>query len=315
MGIETGASMNFDPAVSGNTNSFWIPELFSNKVQVAFRKASVAEGITNTDYYGEISQYGDTVNIIKEPQIGTSDYTRHATLSGTDLTDEELVLTVDQAKYFQFVVDDLEKRFSHVNWQQIAADNAGYKLKDAMDTNVLTAMFAGAATSLGGDTVDVADTNYDGTGPIDLLGSDATGLDPVDVMARMARTLDDANVPEENRWFVAKPEFYEQLAKTNSKLMSVDYNQGEGGLRNGLVASGQVRGFKMYKSNNIPATTNATGQCLAGHLSSTATATALSTVETVRSTTSFEDIVRGLMVWGRKVLRDDALVKGIYTID
>lgn len=59
MGFETGASMNFDPAVSGNTNSFWLPDLFSKKVQVAFRKASVAEGITNTDYYGEISQFGD----------------------------------------------------------------------------------------------------------------------------------------------------------------------------------------------------------------------------------------------------------------
>lgn len=317
MGFETGASMNFDPAVSNNTNSFWLPDVFSKKVQVAYRKASVAEAITNTDYYGEISQFGDTVNIIKEPQISTSAYTRHATLSSTDLTDEELVLTIDQAKYFQFVVDDLEKRFSHVNWQTIAADNAGYKLKDDMDSNVLTAMFSGVASAnvLGADDANAADSNFDGTGPIDLLGSDGTGVDPVDVMARMARVLDDANVPEENRWFVAKPEFYEQLAKTNSKLMSVDYNQGEGGLRNGLVASGQVRGFQMYKSNNIPTTTNATGQCLAGHISSTATATALSTVETVRSTTSFEDIVRGLMVWGRKVLRDDALVKAIYTID
>lgn len=315
MGFETGASMNFDPAVSGNTNSFWLPEVFSKKVQVAFRKSSVAEAITNTDYMGEISGFGDTVNIIKEPQIGVADYTRHSTLSATDLTDEELVLTVDQAKYFQFVVDDIETRFSQVNWQTIAADNAAYKLKDAMDSNVLAAMFTGAGTSLGGDTADAADTNYDGTGPVDLLGSDGTGVDPVDLMARMARTMDDSNVPEENRWFIAKPEFYEQLAKTNSKLMSVDYNQGEGGLRNGLVASGQIRGFKMYKSNNIPATTNATGQCLAGHMSSTATATAMSTVETIRSTTSFEDIVRGLMVWGRKVLRNDALVKGIYTID
>lgn len=315
MGFETGASMNFDPAVSGNANSFWLPSIFSKKVQVAFRKSSVAEAITNTDYFGEISQYGDTVNIIKEPQISTSAYTRHSTLSNTDLTDEELVMTIDQAEYFQFVVDDLEKRFSHVNWQQIAADNAAYKLKDSRDTNVIAAMFAGAGTSLGADDVNAADTNYDTTGPIDLLGSDGTGLDPVDVMARMARTLDDANVPEENRFFLAKPEFYEQLAKSNSKLMSVDYNQGEGGLRNGLVASGQIRGFKMYKSNNIPATTNATGQCLAGHMSSTASASALSTVETIRDNDSFRDKVRGLLVWGRKVLRDDALVKGIYTID
>ena len=108
MGFETGASMNFDPAVSGQTNSSWLPEVFSKKVQVAFRKSAVAEAICNTDYMGEIAQFGDTVNIIKEPQISVNSYTRDATLSSTDLTDEELVLQVDQAKYFQFEVDDLE---------------------------------------------------------------------------------------------------------------------------------------------------------------------------------------------------------------
>jgi len=147
MGFETGASMNFDPAVSGQTNSSWLPEVFSKKVQVAFRKSAVAEAICNTDYMGEIAQFGDTVNIIKEPQISVNSYTRDATLSSTDLTDEELVLQVDQAKYFQFEVDDLEARFSHVNWQQIASDNAAYKLKDSFDSNVLQAAVTGATTN------------------------------------------------------------------------------------------------------------------------------------------------------------------------
>lgn len=311
MGFETGTSMNFDPAVAGQTNSSWLPEVFSKKVQVAFRKSAVAEAICNTDYMGEIAQFGDTVNIIKEPQISVNSYTRDATLSSTDLTDEELVLQVDQAKYFQFEVDDLEARFSHVNWQQIASDNAAYKLKDSFDSNVLQAAVNGATTNTYGTA----------SAPIDT-GHASGEVDPLNVLARLARQLDDNNVPEENRWVVAAPQFYEELAQTSSKLMSVDYNQGDGGLRNGLVASGSLRGFKMYKSNNMPTVTG-TGSfsgsslptVLAGHMSAMSCAQSLSTVETVRSTTSFRDIVRGLLVWGRKVLRPESLALATITID
>jgi len=310
MGLETGSGMNFDPAVTGNTNSFWLPEIFSKKVQVAFRKSSVVEAITNTDYTGEIAQFGDTVNIIKEPQISVYDYTRHGSITATDLTDEELTMQIDQAKAFQFEVDDLEKRFSHVNWQQIASDNAAYKLKDAMDTNVLDAIVGASGINTYGSV----------SAPI-VTGHDSGETDPLDVLARLARQLDDANVPEENRWVVAAPSFYEELAKTNSKLLSIDYNAGQGSLRNGLVASGALRGFQMYKSNNTPTATGTgsyTGTSLplvvAGHMSAVSTAQALSTVETVRSTTSFVDVVRGLLVWGRKVLRPEGIAVA-YTTD
>ena len=308
MGFEAGTT-NWNPATTGQTNSFWLPEVFSKKVQVAFRKSAVAEAICNTDYMGEISQFGDTVNIIKEPTITVEDYTRATTsLNSTNLTDEELVLQIDQAKYFQFKVDDLEKRFSHVNWQQIASDNAAYQLKDAFDSNVITAAVAGATSNTYGTD----------SSPIDT-GFDTSETDPLDVLARLARLLDDQNVPEENRWVVAKPEFYEELAKTSSKLMSVDYNQGNGGLRNGLVASGELRGFKMYKSNNVPTPSGsgvtATHNILAGHMSAVSCAQALSTVESVRDNNSFKDIVRGLLVWGRKVLRPEALALAKIKID
>jgi len=307
MGFEAGTT-NYNPATSGQTNSFWLPEVFSKKVQVAFRKSAVAEAICNTDYMGEIAQFGDTVNIIKEPTITVTDYTRATTsLSSTVLTDQELVLQVDQAKYFQFKVDDLEKRFSHVNWQQVASDNAAYQLKDAFDVNVITAAVAGIGSNTYGTVAAPIDTGH------------ATGeVDPLDVLARLARLLDDANVPEENRWVVAKPEFYEELAKTSSKLLSVDYNQGNGGLRNGLVASGELRGFKMYKSSNVPTPSgsgNPTHQILAGHMSAVSCAQSLSTVESIRDNDSFKDIVRGLLVWGRKVLRPEALALAIIKID
>ena len=99
--------------------------------------------------------------------------------------------------------------------------------------------------------------------------------------------------------------------------MSSDFNQGDGGVRNGLVASGQIRGFSLYKSSNVPAVTgtNSTGQCLGGHMSSTATAQSILNIETLRDTNSFGDIVRGLHVYGRQVLRDDAIIKAVYAID
>jgi hypothetical protein len=316
---------------SPQANSFWVPEIFSKKVQLAYRKSAVCEAITNTDYTGEISQFGDTVNIIKEPDISVTAYTRGLALSSTALTDHELVLTIDQANYFQFQIDDLEEKFSHVNWQAIASDRAGYKLKDAVDVDILSYIY----TTLSADTTygiasAVSDTHfYGGTGgasnpdPIDV-GHDSGEVDPLNVLARLARYLDAANIPEDMRWVVAGPEFYEQLILTNSKLISVDYNGGSGDLRNGLVASGKLRGFQMYKSNNLPepaeasTTTFTTGKLslvLAGHMSAVASATALTKVETVRSTTTFADIVRGLHVWGRKVLRPESLAASIMYID
>ena len=143
-----GSTYNF--ALSGNqSNGFFIPEIYSKKVQIALRKSAVAEAICNTDYMGEIANFGDTVNIIKEPQITVNDYTRGLTVNSTNLTDAELVLTIDQAKSFSFKLDDLERRFSHVNFQAIASDNAAYKLKDAMDSNILTAISAGAGVTTG----------------------------------------------------------------------------------------------------------------------------------------------------------------------
>ncbi len=308
-----GSTYNF--ALSGNqANGFFIPEIYSKKVQIALRKAAVAEAICNTDYMGEISSFGDTVNIIKEPQIAVADYTRGLAVTSTALTDQELVLTVDQAKSFSFKIDDLEKRFSHINFQAIAADNAAYALRDAMDSNILAAINAGATVTTGMGTTST---------PIDI-GFASGEVDPLNQMALAAKELDEANAPEDGRWFVAAPEWYNQLSNSASKLLSVDFNAGQGSIRNGLVASGLLRGFQMYKSNNLP-TNDLSGAtpagsatapvALFGHMSSTAAASSMNKVETVRDTGTFSDIVRGLMVWGRKVLRPEVAGKIIYTID
>jgi hypothetical protein len=316
----TDTDANFANSVAGQTNSFFLPSVYSKKVLNFFRKASVVEAITNTDYAGEISAYGDSVKIIKEPVISVSDYTRGSDTTDTKLTDQEITLVVDSAKAFKFIVDDIETNMSHVNFKEVASSSAAYALKDSYDAAVLATMFAGVSASapdhiIGADaaagTGGVAET----TASVDLLGSDGTGVDAIDLMARMARLLDDQNVPEEGRWFVAPPSFYEELAQSGSKLLSVDFNAGQGSIRNGLVSSGKLRGFDMYKSNNIAATSTATGKVMAGHMSSTATANTILSTEVLRDPTSFGDIVRGLHVYGAKVLRDEALVSAFYSID
>ena len=302
---------------SGNN---FMPELYSKKVLNFFRKASVAEAITNTDYAGDISAFGDSVKIIKEPVITVDQYERGGAVTATTLTDNEVTLVVDTANAFKFIVDDIETSMSHVNFKEVASSSAAYALRDAFDTGVIAKLFAGTSASapnhiLGSDSAtDLAAGTFDGTGNLDI-GYASGEHDPIDVLSHMARLLDEQSVPEEGRWFLANPEFYEQLVQSSSKLMSVDFNAGQGSIRNGLVSSGKLRGFDMYKTNNIAATTNAAGKCIAGHMSSTCTAQTIINTEVVRDTASFGDIVRGLHVYGAKVLRPEALVSAFYGID
>ena len=316
----TDTNGNFGNSVTGQTNSFFLPKVYSKQVLNFFRKSSVAEAITNTDYAGEIAAYGDSVRIIKEPEITVYQYERGADVTKTALTDQEVTLVIDTANAFKFIVDDIETNMSHVNFRDVATSSAAYALRDAFDAGVIASMFAGVSASspnhiLGSDNAtDLAAGTFDGTGNLDI-GFAASEHDPIDVLSRMARLLDEQNVPEEGRWFLASPEFYEILVQSSSKLLSVDYNAGQGSIRNGLVSSGKLRGFDMYKTNNIAAASNAAGKCLAGHMSATATAQTITSTEVIRDPDSFGDIVRGLHVYGSKVLRGDAMVSAFYGID
>ena len=312
-----------DPVEGAYGNNFgastnFLPAIYSKKVLNFFRKSSVIEAVTNTDYAGEISAFGDSVKIIKEPTITVHQYERGADVAATKLTDEETTLVVDVANAFKFIVDDIESKMSHVNFKEVAASSAAYALKDAFDAGVLSTLVDGAALYTDADHVLGADSStklaanlYDGAGAIDLNSGET---DPLDVLARMARLLDEANVPEEGRYIVAGPAFYEQLSQSNSKLLSVDFNAGQGSIRNGLVTSGKLRGFSMYRSNNMPAQTNATGVIVAGHMSACATAQTITSTEVIRDPDSFGDICRGLHVYGAKVLRPEALVTAYYSV-
>lgn len=345
------------PKATGYTNlpnGAFSATIYSKKVQLALRKESVIEAITNTDYMGEISNMGDSVRIIKEPSVEIVDYKRGTTMSSQDLSDDDFSLIIDQANAFQFQVDDIETKHSHVNFIDLATDNAAYKLKDAFDKNILgylagydwTGSAWAARTASAGDKADAAAgadellaankldaTAFGGTAgnSIPLAAGGGTGAitSPLAVLNRLARKMDEANVPTEDRWFVADPVFYELLMDENSKLINNDYAGGQDAgdiLRNGRVVNGKIRGFKVYKSLNLPykgtgagatasagSTTNF-GVIVAGHQSAVASAQQISKTESFRSPETFADVVRGLNLFGRKILRPEALMVAKYNV-
>ena len=290
------------------------PTIFSQRVLNFFRTASVVEGITNNDYYGELGSYGDTVRIILEPTINVAAYTRGATVTSQALVDNEITLEISQANRFQFQVDDIEVKLSHVNWESLATGSATYALKNAYDKEVLTFMATSAkANNYLGDTgangtIETFANLAGATAVPILLGFSVGQVDPMNLLSRMAVVLDEAEVPEEGRYVVVSPRFMELLARTDSKLLSTDYNQGEGGLRNGLVMTGKLRGFSIYKTNNCPKGLATVDHIIAGHMAAVATVSSIDKVEKIRSETTFADIIRGLHVYGRGVVRPESLV-------
>ena len=311
---------------SGN----FTPSIFSQKVLKFFRRASVVEDITNTDYAGEIENFGDTVNIIKEPTITVSSYTRGAVVNPQDLADDQTTLVVDQANAFAFKIDDIEERQSHINWEALSTSSGAYSLKRAYDANVLDLMAtsAGLTGESGAATAQIAGIGTLGTA-LDVGGASTPGDTAVNVMLKMSRALDDQSVPEENRWFVAPPLWYTHLFSAGGKIAEVQVTGDQvSPLRNGMALQGTIAGFKCYKSTALNssggtdqvtisglATDGTEHTIMAGHISSTATASHIAKTEVVRSTESFSDVVRGLHVFGRKVLRAEAIVRGQVSLD
>ena len=286
-------------------NEKWNPAIYSQKVLKFFRRSSIAEAITNTDYAGEIENFGDTVKIIKEPTVSVSSYTRGAVVNTQDLTDAEITLTVDQGNYFAFKVDDIEERQSHVNWESLATSSGAYQLKKAYDYNVLKAIADNAATSSTAGTAGSSITTN-------------TGNLAADYLAIAGRVLDENDVPEENRWFVANPEFYQMLRKADAKLMDASVTgENMSALMNGAITDRKIHGFTLYQTNVIttgstgvaasytlgPAATSGETYAFFGHMSAVATASHIAKTEVIRDPDSFADIVRGLHVFGRKVLK------------
>jgi hypothetical protein len=341
-------------------NGNFSPIIYSKKVQLAFRKAATVGDITNSDYFGEIAAQGDTVRIIKEPEISVQSYTRGTTVTAQDLDDEDFTLVVDKSNYFAFKMDDIEEAHSHVNFMDLATDRAAYRLADQYDQEVL-GYLSGFKQSALHAKADTANDTASGEKAVLTAGDDellssmklkksdfgnittasagdhsipvtarmpgATSLptatvSPAMVVARMKRLLDQQQVDTQGRWLVIDPVFMEILSDEDSRFMNGDYGE-SGGLRNGLVIN-NFHGFRLYSSSNLPAVgtgpgTSGTanqnanfGVLVAGHDSAVATAEQINKTETYRDPDSFADIVRGMHLYGRKILRPEAIVTAKY---
>ena len=334
--------------------------IYSKKVQLAFRKKSTTSDITNSDYFGEISSQGDTVRIIKEPEISVSSYARGTQVNAQDLDDEDFSLVIDKANYFAFKIDDIEEAHSHVNFMDLATNRAAYRLADQHDQEVL-GYLSGYKQSALHTAANTVNDQTNGTVAVSTAGTDelltsmklikgsfgnitaggdnsvpvaarlpgATALptlyvSPVMLINRMGRLLDQQNVDKDGRWLVIDPVMLEVLMDEDSRFLNADFGD-SGGLRNGLVMN-KWNGFRVYVSNNLPqvgggaATTGTADQntdygvIVAGHDSAVASAEQINKTESYRDQDSFADIVRGMHLYGRKILRPEALVNAKYNL-
>lgn len=282
----------------------FIPEIWSAQLLVSLKKSLVygQPSSVNRNYEGEISQYGDTVHItnILRPSIG--DYQAHgvdnASGTGSDITFEQVnddtrALTIDQSKYFAFEIDDIEKRQERGSTMGDAASEAAYNLGDVSDQYLAGVMKAGVAASNQLPQVN------DGT-----TDASATGAALIQMFIDMKVRLDEENVRSQGRWVVISPSMHGKLLGTE-QFVRVDASGSAEALRNGQV--GRAFGFDVVLSNNVPRTSGA-DTAIAGYAGATTYAEQIAKVEGVRLEKRFADGLKGLHLYGSKVIRPEGLV-------
>lgn len=270
--------------------SKFIPEVWSAKLLLALRSAHVyaAGGVINREYEGEISDFGDTVHItsLVDPTIG--DYTAHTDITVEDVDDLEQILLINQSKYFAFEVDDIEKRQAKGNVLTAQAQAAAWKLRDVADRYVAGLMATGvAAQNVIAETTVTKDNAYD-------------------ILVDLGTRLDEANVPTENRWAVLTPKYHGLLLK-DSRFIAAGDAQGASVRTNGVI--GEAAGFSLRKSNNVPdgPGVGAGKLIIAGNSMATTFAEQIAKTEAARRELRFADMVKGLHLYGGKVVRPEAL--------
>lgn len=278
----------------------FIPEVWSAKLQMHLDKSYVLGGLVNRDYEGEIAQYGDTVHIgqMTNPTIG--DYTRHNTTNKTgstetiidpeNLTMEDQTLVINQSKYFAFEVDDIDERQARDGGALLnsAAQRSAVKLAEALDTHV-----GGLMTSNAGSVLTAAAVS--------------TGEAAYTVIRKLRLELDKKNVPGDSRFVVCSPDFY-SLLLDSAKFIDASQYGNSAPVQAGEV--GRILGFSVMVSTNMPTGTVGTGTgefVVAGHRMATTLAEQISKVEAYRPEAAFTDALKGLHLYGAKVIEPAAL--------
>ena len=256
----------------------FIPELWSANILLELQKNLVYGSAVNRDYEGDIANYGDTVHITGIAHISVGDYTAHTDITIEPATDKDAgELVINQSKYFAFEIDDVEKRQA---------------LRDLTDQYLAGLMAAGAKSKLD---------------PI----SGATATKAYDTIVDLATALDKQNVPDAGRWVIVTPDFYGLLRKDSRFVAGAE--SAHSTLLNGVV--GEAAGMTILKSNNAPAAKGGSASAqtdegnviIAGTNAATTFAEQIAKVEATRKEKGFDDIVKGLHLYGAKVVRPEAL--------
>lgn len=271
------------------------PEIWSARLLVGWRKSLVYAGptVVNRDYEGEIEEAGDTVRItsISDPTIGT--YVPNQTeVNPEELTDAQRTMFIDQSKYWAFKVDDVDKRQAKGNVMPEAMSRAAYRLADVTDQYVAGFYTGAVAANVIGSTGAPINTY---TAPTDFYAK---------VLVPLRTRLKRANTPTAGRYCIVPPEGYASLLLDER---FTDY--GKSGttetLRNGAV--GRAAGFEIYESNNTPEPTPGVSVVQAGVQAAISFAEQINKTEAYRPEKGFGDAVKGLALYGAKLVRPDGI--------
>ena len=292
------------PSYTGN----FIPEIWSGKLVENFYDATVLAAISNTDYEGEIKSHGDTVNIRTTPEVTIRDYVKGQTLTVEQPDKPKLQLLIYKGKYFAAVEDDVDKVQADINLMDAWTRDASERMKIQIDTDVLTNILTGINASNKGATAGAI------SGDINLgVTSTPVAVSATNVLSYivdLGTVLDEANCPESDRFLVIPAKMAGYIKKSDLKDASLS-GDGVSIMRNGRL--GMIDRFTLYMSHNLYKS-GSEFNLIAGHKMGLTFATQMTNMETLRSTTTFGDIVRGLQVYGYKVVKPEALAQGVITL-
>jgi len=295
------------PQYAGN----FIPELWAGKLIEHFYDATVLAQISNTEYEGMIKSHGDTVHIRTTPTITIRDYVKGQTLMVERPDSDPLELLIDKGKYFNAVEDDVDAIQTDVKLMDVWSKDASERMKIEIDQDVLTNMLTDISADNQGLTAGAKTASFNlGTtaSPLTVTKDGAGGTTSItDLIIDIGTVLDEANCPESDRYLVLPAKAVGLIKKSELKDASLS-GDGTSIMRNGRV--GMIDRFTIYMSHNLYTASSKTN-IIAGTKRGLTFASQMTKMETLRSESTFGTLIRGLQVYGYKVVKPEAIATSV----
>jgi hypothetical protein len=287
----------------------FIPEIWSGKLVENFYDATVLAAISNTDYEGEIRNHGDTVNIRTTPQITLKTYNKGQNLEFEKPEAPILQLLIDKGEYFACIEDDIDKVQTDIDMMNLWSKDASEQMKIKIDQRVLTDILPDIAAANKGATAGrvTASYNMGTTGAPRAIAK----TDVLDFIVDIGSVLDEANAPEGDRFLVIPAKIAGLIKKSDLRDASLT-GDGTSVLRNGRI--GMIDRFTLYMSHNLKVDSGGKFNLIAGHKMGFTFASQMTKMETIQMESTFGTAIRGLQVYGYKVVKPEALATAVVTV-